>query len=89
MSPADKEGDEMSTEQEKVSKVVKTLLDDASYHIEFNVFLSNHVKHAVVALHGLGASAQRIQEYYDSYAKCTTYGYGLEPARPSEHTITQ
>jgi len=79
----------MSTDENKVLNVVEALLNDQSYHIEFNGFLTNHVKHAVIALNRLGASPQRIQEYYDSYAKCTTYGYGLERARSSEHTITQ
>lgn len=78
----------MSKDEQNASKVVETLLNDQAYHIEFNGFLTNHAKHAVIALHRLGASSQRIQEYYDSYAKCTTYGYGLEPAKPSEHTIT-
>jgi len=89
MSFADKEGDRTFTDEKKVLNVVETLLNDQSYHIEFNGFLTNHVKHAVVALKGLGASPQRIKEYYDTYGKCTPYGYGLEPPRPSEHTITQ
>ena len=79
----------MSTDEQKTLNVVEALLNDQSYHIEFNGFLTNHVKHAVIALNRLGAWPQRIQEYYDSYAKCTTYGYGLERARSSEHTITQ
>ncbi len=79
----------MSTDEKKELNVMETLLNDQSYHIEFNVYLSNHVKHAIVALKGLGASPQRIKEYYDTYVKCTTYGYGLEPPKPSEHTITQ
>jgi len=89
MSFADKEGDRIFRDEKKVLAVVETLLNDQSYHIEFNGYLTNHVKHAVVALKGLEASPQRIQEYYDTYVKCTTYGYGLEPARPSAHTITQ
>lgn len=88
MSFVDKEEERMVREEKKVLKVVETLLNDQSYHIEFNGFLSNHAKHAVVALKGLGASPQRIKEYYDTYVKCTPYGYGLEPARPSEHRIT-
>lgn len=79
----------MSTDEKKTLIVVETLLNDQSYHIEFNGFLTNHVKHAVVALHRLGASPQRIQEYYDTYVQCTPYGYGVDPAKPSEHTITQ
>lgn len=79
----------MSTDENNALDVVETLLNDQSYHIEFNVYLTNHVKHAVIALNRLGASPQRIQEYYDTYVKCTPYGYGVDPARPSEHTITQ
>jgi hypothetical protein len=79
----------MSTDKVSSLELVETLLNDQSFHIEFNGFLSNHVKHAVVALNGLGASPKMIKEYYDSYAECTTYGYGLEPPRPSELTITQ
>ena len=79
----------MSTDENNALNVVETLLNDQSYHIEFNGFLTNHVKHAVIALNRLGASPQRIQEYYDTYVKCTPYGYGVEPARLSEHTITQ
>jgi hypothetical protein len=79
----------MPTEKEKAIHVVERLLNDRSYHIEFNGFLTNHAKHAVIALHRLEASSQRIQEYYATYVNCTPYGYGVEPARSSEHTITQ
>ncbi len=79
----------MNTDEKKALNVMETLLNDQAYHIEFNGFLTNHVKTGVIALKRLGASPQRIQEFYDSYAKCTTYGFGLEPARTSEHTITQ
>ena len=79
----------MPTDAESAGTVVERLLNDQTYHIEFNVFLTNHVKHAVIALDKLGASPQRIREYYDSYSDSTTYGYGLEPRRVSEQTITQ
>ena len=79
----------MPTDEENGRNVVERLLNDKSYHIEFNVFLTNHAKHAVIALEGLGASPQRIKDYYDNYASCTTYGYGLEPQRHSEQAITQ
>ncbi|WP_342380670.1 questin oxidase family protein [Myxococcus stipitatus] len=65
------------------------LLNDQRYHIEFNGHLTNHVKHAVVALVGLGASEQCVRAYYDSYAKLTPYGYGLEPPRAPKHVITE
>ncbi|MEV4506096.1 questin oxidase family protein [Streptomyces klenkii] len=67
---------------------IERLLNDRSHHIEFNGHLSNHVKHAVVALNGLGAHPQHIRDYYESYTRLTTYGYGLEPARPAQNTIT-
>jgi hypothetical protein len=70
-------------------KVFDELLNDQDYHIEFNGFLTNHSKHGVIALYRLGASAQRIKEYYDNYVKCTTYGFGLEPPRSSDQVITQ
>lgn len=67
---------------------IDALLADASHHIEFNGHLSNHNKHAVVALAGLNASAQRIEAYYRQYVQETTYGYGLEPKRPSRVNVT-
>ncbi len=70
------------------SPVIEKLLNDRRHHIEFNGHLSNHVKHAVVALARLGASPERIRDYYENYATMTTYGFGLEPARPSRHVIT-
>ncbi|MGH3623160.1 MAG: questin oxidase family protein [Sciscionella sp.] len=71
------------------SAVVDQLLNDRTYHIEFNGHLTNHAKHAVVALAGLGVAPQKIKTYYDNYAKMTSYGYGLEAPRPSKHDITE
>ncbi|WP_019435940.1 MULTISPECIES: questin oxidase family protein [Streptomyces] len=51
--------------------------------------LSNHAKHAVVALAGLGAPAETIEAYYRDYTTLTPYGYPLEPARASRGTITE
>ena len=68
--------------------LIEELLNLRTYHIEFNGHLSNHVKHAVIALAGLGASPVRIREYHDDYARLTPYGYGLEPPKPSKHVIT-
>ena len=45
-----------------------TLLADETYHIEFQGYLSNHAKHAVVALHGLQAPPDLIQKYWDMCA---------------------
>jgi hypothetical protein len=71
-----------------LTQLVDQLLDDRTYDIEFNGHLTNHAKHAVVALAGLGAPPQRIKEYYENYAEMTPYGYGLEPPRASTNTIT-
>lgn len=70
------------------SGLIEELLNDKSHHIEFNGHLTNHVKHAVVALAGLGAAPEKIKGYYDAYVKLTAYGYGLEPARPSDLVVT-
>lgn len=71
------------------STLIDALLSDQAYHIEFNGHLTNHVKHAVVALAGLGASPQKIKAFYDNYARLTPYGYGLEPPRASVHDISE
>lgn len=52
------------------------------YHIEYNEFLTNHTAHALVALHQLGASDTRLEEYAEDYSKT------LVPAVPSIHPIT-
>ncbi|OKK16217.1 hypothetical protein AMK16_26365 [Streptomyces sp. CB00455] len=70
-------------------ELIDQLLDDRTYHIEFNGHLTNHSKHAVVALAGLGVPAPRIKAYYENYAKLTTYGFGLEPPKPDRVTITE
>jgi hypothetical protein len=68
-------------------EVVEALLADRAYHIEFNGHLTNHAKHAVVALAGLGSAPDKVRAYYENYARLTTYGYGLEPARASDLTV--
>jgi hypothetical protein len=70
-----------------VDQVVDRLLDDRAYDIEFNGHLTNHAKHAVVALARLGASPERIKGYYENYVDMTQYGFGLEPPRASTNTI--
>lgn len=68
---------------------VESLLNDRSYHIEFNGHLTNHNKHAVVALWRLGVSPDNIDKYYQNYANLTPYGYPLEAARGSTDVIDQ
>lgn len=67
--------------------VVEALLDDSTYHIEFNGHLTNHVKHAVVALAGLGVEPRRVKAYHDNYIRMTPYGCTVEPARPAQRTL--
>ncbi len=45
-------GRSMPTDERNGRNVVEKLLNDQSYHIEFNVFLTNHVKHAVTEWDG-------------------------------------
>ncbi|WP_280422317.1 questin oxidase family protein [Nocardia carnea] len=66
---------------------VADLLDDRSYHIEFNGHLTNHVKHAVIALAEIGAPEDLIRAYYTEYARLTAYGFPLEPKRTSSRVI--
>eukprot|EP00951_Prasinocladus_malaysianus_P038926 scaffold431230_cov43-Prasinocladus_malaysianus.AAC.1 len=60
--------------------LLERLLNNDQYHIEYNGFLSNHAKHAIIALHGLGATPKRVQKYWDEYTAVTTSGLKLEPA---------
>ena len=64
------------------------MLADDSFHIEFHGYLSNHAKHAVIALHRLGATADDVAAYVEDYAK-NTYGFGLEPSRATEVVLTE
>jgi hypothetical protein len=50
------------------SGVVAQLLNNNEYHIEFQGFLTNHVKHAVVALAGLDAPDAVIKKFWDQCA---------------------
>lgn len=71
------------------STLINKLLADQTYHIEFNGILTNHAKHAVVALAGLGVPPDKIKEYYDNYAQCTPYGFGLEAPNASQQEISE
>lgn len=51
--------------------VTERLLADRTFDIEFAGFLTNHSKHAIVALHGLGAEPHRMQQYWDMYTRET------------------
>jgi len=50
--------------------VLHELIDKSQeHHIEYQVYLANHMVHALVALHRLGARPERLREYYADYAK--------------------
>jgi hypothetical protein len=78
----------LSSNKQTTKALVHSLLDDKTYHIEFNGHLTNHDKHAVVALYRIGATSDQIKSYYENYAALTPYGYPLEAPRKSKHTIT-
>ncbi|CAB9513901.1 The proteasome is a multicatalytic proteinase complex which is characterized by its ability to cleave peptides with Arg [Seminavis robusta] len=54
------------------------LLSDKTFFIEFQGYLSNHGKHAIVALDKLEAKPERIQGYWDMYTKLTPYSLEIE-----------
>lgn len=60
------------------------LLNDASYDIEFGGFLTNHVKHALVALAKLAKdeNTPRVERYWSRYTTNTPYNIKLDPAHP-------
>ena len=71
------------------TSAVADLLEDRSYHIEFNGHLTNHAKHAVVALAGLGTPPETIRSYYENYTQLTSYGFPLERPRVSRQAIDE
>lgn len=52
-------------------KVLLELLEDnhKKYHINYDTFKANHIPHALCSLYQLGASNQRLEEYYGNYVK--------------------
>jgi len=54
------------------------LLSNKDFFIEFQGYLSNHAKHAIVALDKLNAPSERIQEYWDQYTTLTPYNLEIE-----------
>jgi hypothetical protein len=53
------------------------LLADKNFDIEFNGYLSNHAKHAIIALDKLEAPAERIEGYWKDYTTMTPYNLEL------------
>lgn len=62
----------------KIPLPTQRLLSDKTFFIEFKGYLSNHAKHAIVALDKLEAKPQRIQEYWDTYTNLTPYNLEIE-----------
>jgi len=72
-----------------LSPTAQDLLSDGTYDIEFFGFLSNHAKHAIVALKGLNAPEERIKEYWDRYTSETPYGIPLHRvSQPNWRDVT-
>ena len=62
-------------------------LADVAWDIEFQGYLTNHVKHAIIALKGLDAPKERIDGYWKEYTSETPYGIPLDAGnftKPSE-----
>lgn len=59
------------------TQTASELLANQVYDIEFNGYLSNHAKHAIIALDRLNASEERVQEYWDLYTSMTPYNLQL------------
>ena len=68
--------------------VARVLLADRQFDIEFNGYLSNHAKHAIVALERLKASEERVQEYWDDYTSTTPYGLHLHQVDSKWEDVT-
>ncbi|MEV4506100.1 questin oxidase family protein [Streptomyces klenkii] len=71
-----------------IDDVIAQLLDDRSYHIEFNGPSTNHAKPTVIALAGLNSPVADIKAYYYAHAVRPLVGYSLEPAEPLLAAIT-
>jgi hypothetical protein len=61
--------------------ITHTLLKNRSFDIEFMGFLSNHAKHALIALNGLEAPASRVEAYWNEYTTLTPYDLQLHPCK--------
>jgi len=62
-----------------MTPLAQRLLSNNAYDIEFNGFLTNHVKHAIIALDKLQAPSSRVQEYWDTYTAVTPYDISIHP----------
>lgn len=62
----------------KLSPLTQSILSDVAFDIEFQGYLSNHAKHGVIAQGRLGASDERIKEWWDQYTTLTPYSIPLE-----------
>jgi hypothetical protein len=57
--------------------ITKSLLAERTFDIEFHGYLSNHAKHAIIALDKLEAPTERIQGYWKEYTTLTPYNLEL------------
>ncbi|APJ02815.1 questin oxidase family protein [Silvanigrella aquatica] len=66
-------------------KSIDKILNDTSYHIEYNGYLANHSKHAPIALLRLGANLNIINNFYNRYIKNTE----IETQKKSDYHICE
>ncbi|WP_186645551.1 questin oxidase family protein [Fluviispira vulneris] len=66
---------------------IEELLNDRSYYIEYSKYATNHAKHAVIALAGLGADTEIIKAYHKAYI--TKTDLISEATKPSINSITE
>ena len=64
--------------------MINELLDDQRYDIEFNGHLTNHVKHAVIALAGLGVPDERIALVLPPLCRHDALRHGVGTAKKSQ-----
>jgi hypothetical protein len=69
---------------EKLHSLLHQALQE--FHIEYNGYFTNHISQGLIALYRLGATAERLQEFYDHYLKATLDSK-VVAAIPSEHRV--
>ena len=68
--------------------LAQKLLADRVFDIEFHGYLTNHVKHAIIALDRLQAPNERVQEYWNVYTKSTPYNLPLHKVEKDWEQVT-
>lgn len=69
------------------SAAFQQILSNRAFDIEFNGYLSNHAKHAIIALERLNAPEARVMEYWDQYTTLTPYNLPLHRVTEPYDTV--